>query len=222
MESYEQVRVKTGWSVAGSLFTENSDITVSLQQVFTEVSTYTVQIAVRGETPGRATALIAWNVDGNEILRRVDVCQGVSISGVAGAVRVVVSDATNTGDSPAPSTEYTVGITVAKGVRAGPSIPTLLAEEGTVAIAAGASATWSVPLTSGITAFQVHLNAAPPVAPIYGDVSFSQLTYGAAGVLQGAVRPFQWIPLGNGTYTITIANDTTLPAAATIIYGIDG
>jgi len=213
-----------GWSIKGSLFTENEDITVSLQQTFDKANTFTVQIDVDGITPGRAVADIEWNVAGNRVKRTVDVGQGTAVTGNGESVRVVVRDVSPGGVGfPASGTAYSVAVTVAPGVRANFQMAVLTADEGLITIAAAASDTWTLPLSSGIIYFMVMTYADPPaIGAAARGIQVTQVDYSGAGLVTCEARQAQWIPLVKGAVTIAVDNHTANNALISIIYGIEG
>lgn len=108
---------KDGWQVNGKLYRGNAERTVRCQADFPESGTYTVQFGFQAPTAvgalgTQALADITWFTEGNAITRRVDVANGVSVTGVGQGVTVTIYDNSNSGGE-----EYSVSCSVAKGAR---------------------------------------------------------------------------------------------------------
>jgi len=176
---------KDGWSSSGSLTTEGSGQPISLQAAFPAADVYTVQFAVSPPASGvfRAVATIIWTVEGNQIVRQLDVGNGISISAPSQAVRVMVNDQTTVGLSGHAGETYTVTIAVTRGVRPASDRPPTLAADGVIAPATatsiapinlppGAQATYLVPSGAGVVS--VAVSAASLLAGVTPDVLIAQ------------------------------------------------
>lgn len=125
--------LRHGWSKSGTLL-GNGDNTqsISIQQVFPEASDYVIEFGVIPQVPPgslpniRPQATIIWAVEGNMIIRKVDVGNGVTVQGVATSAKVSVTDATP--HPAAPPIQYDVNILVAPGSRASTQQTPLLYE----------------------------------------------------------------------------------------------
>lgn len=108
---------KQGWSQSGNLTTGDPNGKVSLQANFApDAGYYTVQFGVSGTVTGnsyRPVALCTFTVEGNNVVREIDVSDGATISGPGQAIRVQVTDDT----SENPGQKYGVSIQVTPGTR---------------------------------------------------------------------------------------------------------
>lgn len=214
---------KDGWSQSGKLTTLNPNNLVSLQANFPIADVYTVQFAVGPPSGGvfRAIATISWTVEGNTIVRQVDVGNGVSISAPSQAVRVQVVDATDPAKIAIGGQQYGVTISVTRGVRPFASLPPVLFGE-TVSIPAGSIAVVNVPHSAGVTSVEVtaldfSAPATNPIATIRqqntGDIKSYAIGQGDNGFV--AVAP--------SVTHLTIQNlDLANPILTSLTWGIDG
>jgi hypothetical protein len=225
---------KKGWSVAGELTTGLAAPTVSLQANF-EPGDYTIQFnLIMPNTGGaainvRAVALVTWSVEGNQVTRRVNVGNGVSISGNAEGVRVVISDSSDLTFVPLSRIPYVVAATITKGTR--PSVeqpPKLYPRPGGRAtydtLAPAATIVYLIPADAGVISVFVSVAADPAGvnAPIPEQgVQVTQLGGTALAVYDP--RASQFVPLAPGATQIAVTNMT---AGQTIVvncvFGIDG
>lgn len=191
---------------------------------------YTVQFGLSDPNSGllggdfvRARAEIIWKQSGNDIRRVIDCNNGVSISGTAEGVSVLVFDDSNIAVTPANAIKaYQVSVQVAKGTR--PSIqqpPTFTTDD--FALAANSNNPVNIPANIG--AISVFTAVSPDVignAVGAYDVLVTQESLHAERK-QYDPRQSDWVPLIPGA-TIVRANSS---AAAPITrwqftFGIDG
>ena len=223
-----------GWSASGKLVTGSAGATVSLQQTFPVAGMWTVQFAVGAVAPiaagpgapsSRPQAVITWTVAGNPVSRTVDVGNGVSVSGVGEAVRVTVTDQSNTLGFQAGN-PYFVSITVAPGTRpSGTHPPTLRLVDPTTGanthIAPLASATFALPQGVGAKSVAVYFNTPAVVQEQW--IVFQQAATVGMGSYLLTIGPPVFVPLAPGVDTIKIQNnDAANGLDVILILGIDG
>ncbi len=232
----QQKTVKSGWSVGGKLQRENTSKTLSLQCHFASPETYTIQFNVIGPAVSTAVnvssrkiqAEIDWSVAGNVIRRVISVGEGTSISGNAEAVRVVLRDVTAYNGVNHDTTEYTVSVTVVKGVRGSALIPPILDVGSTVSVAAGTVETIDVPQGKGINGFYASIEAVDDtdevVALPAGLCICTQKQNSASPPLFSSdPQLFQWIPLVPGATILRFNNASDdLLFAVFVLWSIDG
>lgn len=166
---------KDGWQQSGSLFIQGS-ARVQLAADFSRsrygAGTYTAQLAINqvpniaGANPD-ATATLIWKVEGNQIVRKVSVGNGVSVTGTGQSVTILIEDTTVFTSVPAAGAEYIVSAQVGPGTRAGRAFPPILrgVANGVVpnarlwpAIpAAGGTVQWLVPQNAGVIAVDAQI-----------------------------------------------------------------
>jgi hypothetical protein len=217
------------WSISGTLTAGDFDKSVSLQALFAEPGDYTVQLSgifppANVLVPIQPEAEIIWSVAGNSISRKVSVGSGISISGNAEAVRVVVKDVTNLFGGPL--TDYEVSITICKGTRAAiPIPPTLL-----VPLAAGfgglnPGAAVDIPIPQGVGITSVHVSIAQRIGVPIPEQAIQVLQRGAGGIgtLQAYdPRAIGWCPMAPAAVTLRIKNWTAGIVDFAVTFGIDG
>lgn len=214
-----------GWSSSGQLNMGNSVDQVSLQANFPKGDVYTVQFsvtppsAVGGVIPIPTTrATIMWSINGNFHSRVVDVGNGVSVSGVANAVKVNVQDLS---PDPGGSPQYGVDITVARGVRADTgNPPTLFGERVTGVAAAGGAVTILVPINAGVISAEVTASengVGTPNVTVLQQGGTTQKSYDV-----GIVPAFVALRPGVVTQLRIVNHDPTNAVDITITWGIDG
>lgn len=233
-------RLVDGWSTGGKLVTQNRNQNVSLQADFTKrdptydilgSGVYTVQFAISKPTTGvyRAVATITWTVEGNQIVRQIDVNNGASLSAPSQAVRIQISDETPPEMGGPAGEEYGVTVFITKGTRAFSSVPATL--KGLIAgsvelftLGAGASIDVEVPENAG--ASSVEVTAAVSLAGVSPDIlithdnpvaSFKAYKYADQGAGAG------FVALSAMASLVTLKNlDVTHGALVSVTWGIDG
>ena len=231
---------KDGWQAGGEL-TQNDPITdFSLQANFPESGAYTVQFTVeqaisstaaRGQLRGMTYADITWTVEGQQVRRTVAVYNGLSVTGVAQAVKVRLYDASPAGDA---GRKYNAFAVCARGTRASTENPPIY-EVGVSASAplgpvevvqVGTFATVPVPLNIGVKSVGVVvINQDGTAIPDQGAVVEQR----NGGAIRKAYDPRQvyWVPLSPGVDTIRLKNnmpgvDPANRLAFSVTWGIDG
>lgn len=223
---------KIGWSASGDLITGDSIKQVTLQADFPIPDVYTVEFNLTDNpTPSiqvatRAEAFITWSVEGNNVTRRVNVGNGISVTGVGQACRVVINDTTDKITFPAGlGKPYNVSMNLSRGPRAATTQqPTLLPFPGAQAtdflVAPGFPVSVPVPLDAGVTAvcvFIVGFAPLPEFAPVVVHTNG-----GATNFAQYDPRQEFWVPVIPGTRIIKVGTATPDSFVATVLFGIDG
>lgn len=213
------VEGRTGWAVSGSLLTGNTSNTVSLQANFGKASIFTVQVDVTTPDSGAVPQVtISYTVNGVPVSRTIDVAAGASISGVAEAVRVLVTDNTPTPMMTAGNT-YPVTITIGTYPRPGGSYPTVTGKYNTAVTSGGGQLTTRVPAgAQGVYVF------AWPETGTTIDLEITQAT--SVGPLFKALQtvgiPDQPIPLVAGAKFVNVINNGSTNVDVTVIFSVDG
>lgn len=220
--------LRRGWSKSGTLV-GNDDATqlITIQQVFPEASDYVVQFGVIPQVPAgtlpsiRPQATIIWTVEGNLIVRKVDVGNGVSVQGCAGAVKVSVFD--STANPSTPPIQYDVNILVAPGSRASNTQMPLL-YQGEFLIGPGGLQTINVPQNVGIIAVEVDVIdvTTPSHSPI--ELVVSELSGTPPGQIfySPVLRP-GFVPVGANVNQISLVNNHGADSfRVSVVWGVDG
>lgn len=227
---------KDGWGQAGTLTTGDPHSMVTMQAQFNEPGTYTVQFSKQdnpnSNNPIFAVATITWSVEGHFLTRQVNVADGVSVSGVAQAVRVIIQDATPANLGAVAAVPYTVSVQCTKGVRGTNKQPPILipgvgegsagavGQGGIYSIPTGGNITIPVPNGAGIISLYVTVYGATPIAE--GDVAV-QLIYGGFVFKTWDPRDFpDWVPMVPGVSAITLQNASGEATTWSVAFGIDG
>lgn len=222
---------KTGWSASGNMVGEDPDKEVSLQAVFADPGTYTVQFSFKYlvdpggvSDPVYPEAEIEWSVEGNTIVRRVSVQNGVSISGVAQGVKVRVYDATPD-YSPAQNTPYQVSISVAKGLRGGSEMPIYAPSDSIASIGGAAGSFHDFPIPQNIGAKSVRILAIPIVLAAATDNDIV-VAYEIGGFIIIGFFPLKnpggWYPITVGADNIRVYKTVAANWNVQVVFGIDG
>lgn len=233
--------LKMGWGTSGKLATGNTSKMVTLQADFPISETYTIEFAKTNNpasnNPIFAEALITWSVEGNYVTRRVNIGDGVSVSGVSQSVRVVMTDATTNQNGPPNGAEYSVSCQVTRGVRAtttqGPTlVPQMTTPANTGGVGNGAAGAFFVAAHSQVS---ISIPQDAGIVSIYVtafDLTTNSNAAGALTVTQGyganPVKAYDsflyddWVPISPGTDTITLANFTGDNYFVSVTFGCDG
>jgi hypothetical protein len=224
-------------SINGTLQTNYTGITTNIANVsVTTVNPIPSSPAVPGPAqPVDPVAIIQFTVQGNKVQRIISVSNGISISGPAEAIQVMVID--NTSYVESEGFQYQVTIQVTPGVRAAVNQPAVLywsyppnaahTQNEAIEIAPGASLDVLVPVNAGVVSACVvciGVNAgggAPWVPP---QVAVTQLA--GAGINIGTTfqsEPGVFIPIMSNCSQLQLQNnDQTNSALVAVIWGIDG
>ena len=224
---------QNGWSANGTLNPTFKSRRVGLQAEFEEPGTYTLTFSL-ARTPPLVPftifcqALIEWSIAGNTITRKVSVANGTSISGVAQAVRAVLTDET----TQAINQDYNVAITVTKGIRGASTTPPTLqppySASGVaprIQLAAGATADFTIPTDCGASSVHVSVGVgAAPFAPLPEQIVQVLHLSDAAAQYQKRYDPRAavWEPLAESATIIRLQNHSAVTVDFGIIFGIDG
>lgn len=218
-----------GWSITGQLTTHNSLVQptppkqLQLQVAFDkQMQTHTVQFNAPdnniplGSVAGIiCEAEIIWSVEGTQVRRVVSVSDGVAISGEAQGVAVNIYDASF--DS---GFTYTVGATVAPGVRGNTQQPPTLRVNGrtalgavfpySAAVAAGATAFFDIPPNVGAVSSYMEVTNLPAAVPLDdNDITIVHRIASGVPIKQyGLNGCFKYIPLFGSTKSIEITNNS--------------
>jgi hypothetical protein len=234
---------KDGWSVSRILKSGDKNAVVSLQADFKQKpGIYTAQFSivpidpfvppppiVGYYAPIQAEAEIDWAVEGNTIVRKVSVTNGLSISGPGQAVRIIVRDVTIGDGTPSKTLgqKYFASVNVTPGLRATDNIPpTLVPEVSSTIIAPGTSIQVAVPQNSGVKSVLVAVASVSAVPLPEQCVQVYQL--GPSPVIQPLAvydpRAYSFAPLVPGCNLLNIQNSGTSPDSiyVSVIWGIDG
>lgn len=175
----------------------------------------------------KAKATIIWKVSGIPVQRVVDCVNGLSITGTAESVDVTIQDASSiSAPSKLTAIEYTVAVTLGRGVRANTQQPPTFSPYTAIQLAPGASTTVDIPDNSG--AISVHAGVSPiTIGSAIGayDVLIGQV--GGVSTLLSLCDPRQsdWVPLLPGSKKITLFASAAAPAPGVqfnLSFGIDG
>jgi hypothetical protein len=231
---------KAGWGVSGKLITGSSNKQVSVQADFPATGTYTIAFSkdsnAKELNPIVAEALITWVVEGNYVTRRINVADGVSISGTAQNVKVVIVDATSTFTGPTAGVEYGVACQISLGTRGGSKQPpTLVPRDKKPASAPGShngsgsfhvngpgSIIIPIPLDAGV--IMLFVTAFDPTTRklTAGDISVTATASSVPIQNYDPVNYPDWVPILPGADSVVIANASGDTYLVTVVFGIDG
>lgn len=227
---------RDGWSASGTLRTFNPHIAVNLQKEFPVAGNYTVQFGViRPPTIHniRPEAVVTWSVNGNDVVRRITIGNGTSITGQAESVNVRVFDSLVTGSPGIPGDEYIVSAQVVKGIRANPGqqspiyVPNTVLVGGVEQVVGAAiflpAATTAV-FTSPEGATQViGLIQNGPVTVLLDNTNLMMSAQNNIGLLASWFpMPPQWVPLPPLTTRVAIHNRSAIALDVMALFGVDG
>lgn len=223
----ERERDRPVWAKTGTLAVGAGEAKpVSMQATFDDIGAHTLQFIIQPGTKGLDTAkpqaIITWSVSGNQIVRKIDVANGTSISGIGEAVQVRITDVSSGAD---PTNEYQVTVVVGSGTRATTATPpTLSPEESQRTINAGASAVFVIPENCGAKQFMVLCSSFMQPPPQATETVFAVQRNSATDVSTTQVNPSskEWIPLNPNVVDIQVFNNTAVPIFCFVVYGIDG
>lgn len=219
---HKRRKILTGFGRAGQLKTGQQNVTISAQADFGETTIFTVQLDVNlvGAPAGTVAfclAIVEWTIYGVTLTRTVDVALGVSISGLAEAVKVRLIDTT---PSQYPSGVPYVGtILIATNPRPTTAVPPVLTALYTVNILNGAS-TPIMLVPSGGNSLVVLASSATATWPAL-RVRFQ--TASSVDLVRTVAPSGQtFIPLPTGTGQAIIDNMSGAAADISALWGIDG
>lgn len=230
--------LKMGWGTSGKLATGNTSKMVTLQADFPISETYTIEFAKTNNpasnNPIFAEALITWSVEGNYVTRRVNIGDGVSLTGVGQAIKVQMTDATVAGRGGEPNaSEYLVSCQVAPGVRPtteqGPTltpqttVPSSLNGGGGL-FTVGPGATVVVPISqdAGVIAMKVMAIDTTTNTLAARGLTVKQLYAGVTVKQYDPALTDDWVPVTPGTDQIALVNHTAHTLDVSPVFEIDG
>lgn len=205
---------------------------VRFQAKFAKASMHTLQFTVLDPNLTnlvnneiiRAQALITWSLSGQNILRRVDCVNGLSISGEAESVDVKITDRSVLTNVPGRIiSPYTVQVVAAEGTRPAEEQPPQFTGD-TVTLGPAGGASIDVP-EGAISAWVFIAPAVLGAILIPSDHIVRQTTRG--GVTLRAYSPLQvdgFVPLANGCTRLSFEQGALQPANVQYFtaFGIDG
>ncbi len=203
---------------------------VSLQAAFKESREHTIQLDIDNSADDnasahfiRAVANITWNVEGGFVTRRVSCTPGMSVTGVAQAVRIVIQDASvvPVGQVMRP---YIVSALVAPGSRPSVQQPPFLEGDRTLVANNG---TVTLPAPIGVGAISLYLSLSPnALGTALAAGQYNAEMRGNTGFALKSWDPIQqqgWIPLAPGTVAVVISATGAGPITFVVpTWGIDG
>lgn len=233
---------KDGWQVSGSLFIQDTSKKVKLLADFTTsrygAGMYTAQLSLgvipAGSNPD-VTATLIWKVEGAQITRKVSVGNGVSVSGQAQGVEIVLEDTTVFTSVPLVGAEYEVIAQVAPGVRAGRAFSPILrgVANGVVpntrlwpkVVAAGGTVQFLVPLEAGVIAVNPEIVADTfgTVLDPYKVIATQRDAFGNVLKAWYPLIEFSFVPLIPAAVEVIITNQmAAADIRVSLQWGIDG
>jgi len=241
-QSVSSTDKKDGWSVGRILKSGDKSAVASLQADFNQrPGIYTAQFSITPidpfippppivgyYAPIQAEAEIDWAVEGNTIVRKVSVANGMSISGPGQAVRIVIKDVTvGGGASLTLGQRYFTSVNVTPGLRAADSIPPIYVPEVNVSIVApGTTLVVPVPQNIGVKSLMVTVASLTGVPLPEQTVQVYQL--GPSPTIQPLAvydpRAYQFAPVIPGCNNIMLQTALIAPDSAYfgLVWGIDG
>ncbi len=229
---------KNGWGQAGQLITGDPHSMVTMQAQFDEPGTYTVQFSKQDNAastnPIFAVATITWSVEGHFLSRQVNVADGVSVSGVGQAVKVIIQDATPTTLGGGGGVAYQVSVQCSKGVRGTNKQPPILIPGVGLgsAGAVGQAGIYSVPnlgnitipIPNGVGIISTYITVfGSGNTPIAENAVNVGLTYAGSYFKQWDPRDFpDWVPITPGVTDLILQNFSGQNTIWSVAFGIDG
>lgn len=217
VRQHRKVDARTGWAQTGQLKTGGGQ-QVTMQARFSAAEEITVQIdnqAPGSDVTAFATATVTFIIDGNPLIRTFDVAAGVSISCVAEAVHVSVTDSTPAGNPKGVA--YGILMTAAVMPRPTTASPPILTGLTPEPVANGAT-TANVRVPNGANGVIVFASSSSAVALALNEVTAN----GATTVLSTTVLPGQVTPLVAGAGEVNVTNQGSASAIISIAFTIDG
>ncbi len=228
-----KVLAATGWAQGGQ-FQPGASNPLSVMSVNRlPAGNYTIQFNVidpnsaSNLTPGdvvRARATISWKVNGNPVIRVVDIGEGVTVTGVAEAVDVQIQDVSFTSAGTpiiGRGLPYTITVTCAPGTRPAVQQPPTVALPQTN-IAAGAQKNFAVP-PGAISVFVAVFPAVLGASIGAYQVQVNQLALNSSLKIYDP-RQSDWVPLIPGATQVAVLTDVALviDTEVQVTFGIDG
>ena len=222
LRQHGKLGLRTGRAQAGKLtIGQGNDASCQVELGITSQVTVSISSDV-AETPGLVAftqATVMFTVEGVTIIRTFDVAAGVSISGLAEAVRVMVKDVTPSSFSASEGQAYGITISVAMMPRPGGTAPPTLT--GIANETVGSSGTINVAVPLGASAVVVSGTGAAGVVSLQvaqqtADKSMTLMECDLTSV------PSPPIALMSGCGNIAITNLAGSNSNVTVQFVIDG
>lgn len=231
---------KSSWSQSGNLRTgEGVNGGISCQADLGEGhgDIYTVQfgIVLPPTTPPiivRPEALVTLTVNGCDVVRRISVNDGTSISGTAEKFKAKLFDSLTAAMPGVLGLQYTANIQISKGVRPPVQQPPYLNPDtytdaagivhpyiGTITIAAAATATVPIPVNAGIISTMVMV---PPNTPAFASTPRVQQVSGAGILAEYDPTLYNFVPLFPGTDRLILLASVGDVTDFVVLFGVDG
>jgi len=226
-------KAKTGgWSKTGILTALDSTKIQSLQVDFPKSEDYTIEFNLKfnqgaqpnGSTIVRAEALIIWSVAGNDVTRRVNIGNGVSVTGVGEAVKIYMQDVT-TAIGGAAAVDYEVSAQVAPGSRASVQQPPTLNPSGNPAatiLGGGASVNYPIRADAGIISVNVKIATFNANTPIPDQTIHVFHEQGLVVLKEYDPRAEPWVAVAPGAQNVRVQNFGAFNIVVQAVFGIDG
>src|SRR5208282_3122266 len=224
-----------GWQQSGELTTGDPDDKVTMACNFPRAEFYTVQFSVDfpvtfgDANPIQAIADLEFSIEGNTVRRRVNIADGMTVAGMAQAIKVYASDDTQPYSGPVGKKQYPVSMQVARGSRGNYLVPpTLVANSpapGNLYWTVPAASTVDVPVPQNVGVTGVWVTVVrDPFGPIpEGNVEVAHIKVITTLKIYDPRDQGQWVPLSPGATTIALINNDPLNAMLfTVTFAIDG
>lgn len=213
--------LRTGWAQGGPI-NVGQTAGVRMQARFGVLTEFTVTIDSNASANGIVAftkAVVTWTVNGNPIVRTIDVGAGASISGLGESVMVVINDVTNLGAFPsAAGKSYNVTVSVATNPRPTTAVPPILTGIDASDVDESAS-TANIPVPAGANSVAVYGGISTGAATL----RLRQMTAdNSATLLSTIVTLGQFVPLVAGAGLVAVDNLSMATASVNILFGIDG
>jgi hypothetical protein len=219
---------RNSWSQAGTLVPGGNG-QVNMQCPFEEFGNYTVQFNLTGPpiTPlstliRKAEAHLTWSINGQSVSRRVNVVNGVSVTGTAESVIIKVLDASLLLDAH-PRDPYLVSVQTTKGTRATVQQPPTL-DTPAVSLDPGPVLSAAIPIPQDAGAISVFVTVT--AASALEDEQVTVLMRSPGGIVLREYSPLvntEWVPIPAGASEIRLRSGVLAPVTNwAVTFGIDG
>ncbi len=225
-----------GWSASSKLTAGLPGIGPHLQVQFKDgkgvlkAGQYSVQFDVKsaGTDVPNPIAEVIWKTQGNPVRRLISVVDGTTISGLAEAIAVNVSD----NSEAITGFVYEVTILVTPGARASNVVPPMYVPiqsagyPGRYVVPSGLSRTVPIPQNAGITS--VHITASsltsPPILLTEATcwVTLNTASGGGTILKQYDPRFVDWVPVPPSASSLVLQNASAQSIIYGVAFGVDG
>lgn len=235
---------KSGWGQAGTLIAGDPHGQVTAQANLEEGGTMTAYFQVTpnpaSNNPIYVAATVIWRIAGHEVVRKITVGNGSSITGVAEGVRIILTDATAAFVSQAPPSPpitpvpYSVNVQFALGARGTNKQPPVLipstldpsstgaqGQGGVFTVNAAGTAVIPIDTTAGVISTYITV-ISEGTNPAFG-LYIADFMYNATRTKAYEPRQYpDWVPVTPGANFLRLGNADTSPALFSVTFGIDG